>query len=185
VIGYSGRISNGKNVDQVLRLAEALPEYRFVVVGEGPFREKLEAGAPESVEFRDFLPREQLPEFLSSLSVFVTASTADTLGLSTLEANACGTPVVAADVPPFEDTIGHGNGHRFPYGDLDAMVAAVEACLDEDWDTRTAVERFSVTETMKQLETISREAAGVETSDDEAAVADSPAASGVAEAGTD
>jgi 1,2-diacylglycerol 3-alpha-glucosyltransferase len=185
VIGYSGRISNGKNVDQLLRLAEALPEYRFVVVGEGPFRETLEADAPESVEFRDFLPREQLPEFLSSLSVFVTASTADTLGLSTLEANACGTPVAAADVPPFEDTIAPENGHRFPYGDLDAMVEAVEACLDEDWDTRSAVERFAVTETMTQLESIYREAAGGEQAGETVAVTDSPASSGVAEAGTD
>jgi 1,2-diacylglycerol 3-alpha-glucosyltransferase len=185
VIGYTGRISHGKNVDEVLRLAEALPEYHFVVVGEGPFRETLEADAPDSVEFRDFLPREELPGFLSSLSAFVTASTADTLGLSTLEANACGTPVAAADVPPFSDTIGPENGHRFRYGDLDAMVEAVEACLAEDWDTRSAVERFSVTETIAQLETIYRDAAGVETAESTVAVGDSPASSGVAEAGTD
>jgi len=56
----------------------------------------------------------------------ITASTGDTLGLSTLEANACGTPVVAADVPPFDQTIGPENGARYAHGDLDAMAEAIE-----------------------------------------------------------
>ncbi|AGN01347.1 group 1 glycosyl transferase [Salinarchaeum sp. Harcht-Bsk1] len=185
VIGYSGRISNEKNVGELLRLADAMPDYRFVIVGEGPFRRRLEERAPDAVEFRDFLPREQLPGFLSSLSVFVTASTADTLGLSTLEANACGTPVAAADVPPFADTIGPENGRRFPYGDVDAMVDAVETCLDAEWDTRGAVERFAVSQTMAQLERIYREAAGAEPPATTPTAADSPTASGVAEPGTD
>src|SRR6056297_1530393 len=36
VIGYSGRLSMEKNVDQILRVAAELPEYDFVVVGRGP-----------------------------------------------------------------------------------------------------------------------------------------------------
>jgi len=95
-------------------------------------------GAPGNVRFRDFLPRENLPAFYSALDVFVTASTCDTLGLSTLEANACGTPV-AADDPPFDRTIGPDNGTRFDHGDLDDMERAVD-CLDGDRPTRAAVE---------------------------------------------
>ncbi|WP_248517293.1 glycosyltransferase [Salinarchaeum laminariae] len=185
VIGYSGRVSNEKNVGELLRLAEVLEDYRFVIVGEGPYRDRLEARAPDTVEFRDFLPREQLPGFLSSLSVFVTASTADTLGLSTLEANACGTPVAAADVPPFDDTIGAENGRRFPYGDVTAMADAVEDCLQTERDTRGAVERFSVTRTMSQLESIYRDAAGIETPEPTSTSTETPASSSVAEAGTD
>ncbi|MFW6321295.1 MAG: glycosyltransferase, partial [Halohasta sp.] len=90
VVGYSGRMSRKKNVQEILRLADRLPEFRFVLVGEGPVRRSLERHAPDNVTIRDFLPRERLPVFYSSLDVFVTASTCDTLGLSTLEANACG-----------------------------------------------------------------------------------------------
>ncbi|NKE38130.1 glycosyltransferase family 4 protein, partial [Natronococcus sp. JC468] len=115
VIGYSGRLSMEKNVDEILRVADTLPEYDFAIVGDGPFRERLEREAPENVEIRGFLPREELPTFYSSLDVFVTASTADTLGLSTLEANACGTPVAATDAAPFDRTIGPDNGERFAY----------------------------------------------------------------------
>ena len=157
VIGYSGRLSPEKNVDEILRIAERLPEYEFVVVGEGPFRERLERHAPENVEFHDFLAREELPVFYSSIDVFVTASTADTLGLSTLEANACNTPVAAADVPPFDRTIGPDNGERFEYGDLEAMAGAIETCLKTDRTPRAAVERYSMHHTLKRLEGLYRD----------------------------
>ncbi|WP_049928579.1 glycosyltransferase [Halopiger goleimassiliensis] len=151
VIGYSGRLSMEKNVDEILRAAEELPAYDFVIVGDGPYRDRLERDAPENVEIRGFLPREELPIFYSSIDVFVTASTADTLGLSTLEANACGTPVAAADVPPFDQTIGAGNGERFAYGDLEAMVDCIETCLETTRDTRAAVEPYSVERTLEHL----------------------------------
>ncbi|WP_096390903.1 glycosyltransferase [Halopenitus persicus] len=154
VIGYSGRMTAKKNVDEILRLADDTPDYRFVLVGEGPEREPLERAAPENVTFRDFLPRAELPTFYSSVDVFLTASTCDTLGLSTLEANACGTPVAAADVPPFDETIGNANGARFAYGDVDDMKRAVEDCLRHDADTRDAVRRFSITRTIDELERI-------------------------------
>ncbi len=152
VIGYSGRLSMEKNVNEILRAAEELPAYDFVIVGEGPYRDSLERAAPDNVELRDFLPREELPTFYSSIDTFVTASTADTLGLSTLEANACGTPVAATDAPPFDRTIGPDNGERFAYGDLDSMVEAIETCLATDRETRAAVERYSVGYTMDHLE---------------------------------
>ncbi|MFC4989764.1 glycosyltransferase [Saliphagus infecundisoli] len=157
VIGYSGRLSMEKNVADVLAVAEELPDYEFVVVGEGPYREQLEAEAPDNVDFWDFLPRTALPTFYSSIDAFATASTADTLGLSTLEANACGTPVVAPDVPPFDRTIGPDNGERFVSGDVRSMATAVETCLRTDRDTRGGVERYAVDRTMSQLEGIYEE----------------------------
>jgi glycosyltransferase involved in cell wall biosynthesis len=153
-VGYSGRMTRNKNVDEILRLAERMPDVSFALVGEGPVRDALERDAPTNVTFSDFLPREDLPGFYSALDVFVTASTCDTLGLSTLEANACGTPVAAADVSPFDETIGEANGSRFAHGDLDDMERAVEDCLDGDRRTREAVEGFSVTRTIDELESI-------------------------------
>lgn len=159
VIGYSGRLSMEKNVSEILRLAHRLPEYEFLIVGEGPFRERLERQASENVEIREFLPREQLPTFYSSIDAFVTASTADTLGLSTLEANACGTPVAAVDAPPFDRTIGPENGERFERGNMTSMVETVEACLESDKHTRAAVERYSIHHTLDLLETVYRNVA--------------------------
>ena len=156
IVGYSGRMTIKKNIDEILHVAAETPDCRYVLVGEGPARPALERQALDNVEFRDFLPREQLPTFYSSLDVFVTASTCDTLGLSTLEANACGTPVAAANVQPFRETIGPENGARFEYGDLDEMQAAIENCLSTDRETRAAVERFAIDRTIDDLEAIYR-----------------------------
>ncbi|WP_247730119.1 glycosyltransferase [Halovivax limisalsi] len=160
VIGHSGRLSMEKNVEELLRVAERRPEYDFVVVGEGPRREALEGQAPANVELREFLPRRELPIFYSSIDAFVTASTGDTLGLSTLEANACGTPVAAADVPPFDETIGPDQGERFELGDVASMVDAVERCLSGSYDTRAAVEPYDVRHTLETLEQLYRDALG-------------------------
>ncbi len=157
VIGYSGRMSKKKNIGEVLKLAEQMENCRFVLVGEGPSRSTWEKKAPENVEFRDFVDREELPKYYSSMDVFITASTCDTLGLSTLEANACGTPVAAADVEPFSRTIQYENGARFDYGDIDDMEEAVRDCLENKRDTRGAVKDFSLEKTIDELEDIYEE----------------------------
>lgn len=155
VIGYSGRLSVEKNLDQVLEMAEMF-DGKTVIVGEGPQEERLKSQAPENVEFRGFLPRDELPGFYSGLDVFVTASTGDTLGLSTLEANACGTPVVAPDVPPFDRTINDENGVRFREGDPTDMLSAVHEAMERDFDTREAVRKYSLASTVESLEEIYR-----------------------------
>lgn len=150
-IGYSGRMSMEKNVEEICKLAEANSNWKFVLVGEGPQRERLENDAPENVEFRDFLEREELPKFYSSIDVFVTASTGDTLGLSTLEANSCNTPVVAADVHPFERTIKKGNGCRFDLGDIKDFQKKVEKVLKDDLNTREEAKKYSLNENVEKL----------------------------------
>ncbi len=150
-IGYSGRMSMEKNVEEICKLAEANSIWKFVLVGEGPQRERLEKSAPENVEFRDFLERQELPKFYSSIDVFVTASTGDTLGLSTLEANSCGTPVVAADVHPFERTIKEGNGCRFQSGNIQDFQKKVEKILETDLNTREEVKKYSLKQNIEKL----------------------------------
>ncbi|MFB6200292.1 MAG: glycosyltransferase, partial [Candidatus Nanohaloarchaea archaeon] len=145
LIGYSGRISKEKNVSRIVENAEKMPG-TVIIVGEGPLKKKIMRKAPDKVIFKDFLPREQLPAYYSALDVFVTASTGDTLGLSTLEANACGTPVVAPDVHPFDKTIGEENGERF---DLEgSMAEKVVTVLQGSYSCREAVRRFSLEKTV-------------------------------------
>jgi glycosyltransferase involved in cell wall biosynthesis len=150
-IGYSGRISMEKNVSQICKLAQKMPEHNFIIVGEGPKRKKVEQKAPENVEVKDFIEREKLPKFYTSIDVFLTASTGDTLGLSTLEANACGTPVVAPDVHPFNRTIQEQNGLRYEKGNIDKTKQKVKEALKKDWKTRKAVEKYSLNQNMDRM----------------------------------
>ena len=155
VIGYSGRLSNEKNVDQILKVAERFDE-TFIIVGEGPEKEQLQKNVPDNVIFRDFLDREDLPGYYSMLDIYITASTGDTLGLSPLEANACGTPVVAPDVHPFNNTIEEQNGERFEYGNLNDMEEKIRNCLEREYSSRESVRQYSMSKTIDQLEEIYR-----------------------------
>ena len=153
VVGYSGRVSYEKNIDRLVEFAEGF-EGSMVIVGEGPYREKVEKNAPQNVYFRDFLYREDLPGFYSGLDVFLTSSTGDTLGLSPLEANACGTPVVAPDVPPFNETIGEENGERFDIDDLSDIADTVSKALEKTYNCRSTVEKYSLANTIDKLEDV-------------------------------
>lgn len=156
ILGYSGRLSPEKNVDRLVRAAEEF-DGTVLIVGEGPEKERLIENAPQNVEFMDFLDRDKLPEFYSGIDVFVTASTGDTLGLSPLEANACGTPVVAADVYPFNETITSQNGRRFNLDKEDDLLEKIEEILNQNLSTREAVGKYSLKETINQLETLYQE----------------------------
>lgn len=153
IVGYSGRLSPEKNIDEVIEIASEI-EGSFLIVGEGPQKETLVSEAPENVKFMDFLDREKLPEFYSGIDLFVTASIGDTLGLSPLEANACGSPVVAPDVYPFNNTLGSQNGEKYDRDIEFDMVKKIKTALSKDYDTRGAVEKYSLSETINQLETL-------------------------------
>jgi len=151
VIGYSGRLSPEKNIDEVIEVADDI-EGSFLIVGEGPQKEHLVKNAPENVKFMDFLDREKLPEFYSGIDLFITASTGDTLGLSPLEANACGTSVVAPDVYPFNNTLNSENGEKYDRDREGDMKKKIEETLNKNYNTREAVKKYSLSQTIDQLE---------------------------------
>jgi len=156
VIGYSGRLSPEKNIDRAVSFADEF-DGSVVIVGEGPQEEDLKEIAGNNVYFREFLDRKDLPGFYSGLDAFVTASTGDTLGLSPLEANACGTPVVAADNAPFDETICAENGERFDLEEDESMAGAISRALSNNYNCRGAVEKYSLSSSINQLEEIYRD----------------------------
>lgn len=156
IIGYSGRLSPEKNIDEVIDIADEV-DGSFLIVGEGPQKQELVEDAPDNVKFMDFLDREKLPEFYSGIDLFVTASTGDTLGLSPLEANACGTPVVAPDVYPFNNTLNSQNGEKYSRDKEKDIKQKIEEAFSSNYRTREAVEKYSLSETINQVENLYRE----------------------------
>lgn len=149
VLGYSGRLSEEKKIDRLIDFFEGM-DGTLMIVGEGRDESRLRKKASDNVVFKDFLDREKLPEFYSGLDVFVTASDSDTLSLTTLEASACGTPVLAPDVHPFDKTI-DGNGECYTPGDRESFLENLEKILEGSYDTRKHVERFSVEKSIDRL----------------------------------
>lgn len=97
VIGYVGRIAAEKQVHRFAELFD-IPNTRFVIVGDGPERARLEqefAGRP--VTFAGKLSGIELANAYAAFDAFVHFGTEETFGQTIQEAQASGLPVVAPE----------------------------------------------------------------------------------------
>jgi glycosyltransferase involved in cell wall biosynthesis len=132
-IVHLGRLRRYKSVEVVLRamlkVRERLPAAKLVIIGDGPRRPALEReaarlGLGESVRFAGFLGGDALVEYLNRAHLLVNPSPKEGWGLTVVEANACGLPVVASDRPGLRDSVRDGEtGFLVPYGDDGAFAA--------------------------------------------------------------
>jgi len=81
-----------------------LPGWQLVIVGEGPERSNLQQeagtlGVAGRVRFAGSHPHTALPRFYSAADVMILASSREGWANVLLEAMACGTPVVASNIP--------------------------------------------------------------------------------------
>ncbi len=142
LIGYFGRLKRYKSVDHLLRAAalvrKEIPGLKCVIVGEGDDRPRLEGvaaglGLDDVVTFTGYVSEERKVDLLQEMWVMVTTSSKEGWGLTVLEANACGTPVIASDVPGLRDAVRDGEtGILYPYGDVDRLAAAMRTVLNDD-----------------------------------------------------
>lgn len=98
-----------KRVDRIAGAFAALPGRRLVVVGDGPEAGRVRAAAGSNVEFVGEVPREQLRALMQGARAFLFAAEED-FGIVPLEAQACGTPVIALAKGGTAETIQPVNG---------------------------------------------------------------------------
>ena len=141
-IGYLGRLEAYKRVDVFLRAAAVLrqscPELEVLVIGRGTAEESLRELAEElhladCIRFTGFVSDEERDDLLSSCRVCVCPSEKEGWGLTVIEANAHGTPVVASDAPGLRESVRHGEtGLLVPIGDDKACAEAIASLLEDD-----------------------------------------------------
>jgi glycosyltransferase involved in cell wall biosynthesis len=71
-----------------------MPQKRLVVIGEGADFEKIKARASSNVQLLGYQPNEVVRDYLQRAQAFIFAAEED-FGIAPLEAQACGTPVIA------------------------------------------------------------------------------------------
>jgi glycosyltransferase involved in cell wall biosynthesis len=139
---YVGRLEPYKRIDLLLhamaRIRDVVPGADLVVIGRGSERLRLEALARElgleaKTRFAGFVTDDERDALLAQARVCVCASEKEGWGLTVIEANALGTPVVASDAPGLRDSLRHGQtGYLAPSGDVDAFAARIAELLTED-----------------------------------------------------
>jgi glycosyltransferase involved in cell wall biosynthesis len=88
------RLVGYKRIDLLVNAFHHLADQRLTVLGNGEEMDRLRAIAPPNVRFLGRLPDEQVVRELQSAKAFLFAAEED-FGISPVEAQACGTPVIA------------------------------------------------------------------------------------------
>jgi glycosyltransferase involved in cell wall biosynthesis len=150
LVAYLGRIKRYKRVDHVLRACkivfEGFPTARLVVVGSGDYLPRLvrltaDLGIADRVDFTGFVSESEKIAVLRKAHVVVNPSSKEGWGVTVTEANACGTPVVASNVPGLRDAVVDGRtGFLVKYGDIAGFAARISEILAGD-QLRAALSR--------------------------------------------
>ncbi len=135
------RLRRYKSLDIAIRafalIAEELTEARLQIVGRGPDENRLRRlvrrlGLADRISFRGFLSWDELVRTLHRCHLFLNPSPKEGWGLTVVEANRCGVPVVASDRPGLRDSVRDGEtGFLVPYGRPEAFAAAALRVLGD------------------------------------------------------
>lgn len=136
VIGTIARLSPGKGHDSLIEamqpLADAPDNLKFLWVGDGPLRSRLEdrltrLGLSDRVTLVGLVPPEQIPQYLSAMDVLVHPSYWEGLSRALPQAMLAGLPVVSYDVDGAREVVRHGqNGYLIRTGDTEQLTWAIE-----------------------------------------------------------
>lgn len=133
-IAYLGRLKKYKGVDLVIKALAAMRRTDAVleIAGAGDYRPALERlvdslALRERVRFLGFVTEAEKLALLRRAWVVSLASPKEGWGLTNVEAEACGTPVVASNSPGIRESVRDGEtGFLVPHGDIGAMAAAFD-----------------------------------------------------------
>ncbi|MEX3920476.1 glycosyltransferase family 4 protein [Paraburkholderia sp. BR10936] len=147
----ASRLVPYKKIDLIVEAFARMPERRLVVIGDGPDMHKVRAKATPNVEVLGYQPFAVLHDRMRRAKAFVFAAEED-FGISVVEAQACGTPVIAfgkgGALETVRDTGSRPTGIFFEEQNADAIIDAVESFESDPGrfraeDCRANAERFS------------------------------------------
>ncbi len=144
----SSRMVPYKKMDLIVEAFSKMPDKKLIVIGDGPDYKKIKALAAPNIEFKGYLPFNELVKYLQKARAFVFAAIED-FGMLPVEAQACGTPVIAyGKGGSLETVIDKETGILFNEQTVESLIdgvlrfESIEHTLNY-FDIRTHAESFS------------------------------------------
>lgn len=171
IVFFVGRVDREKRLDVLLKAVQLMhrPDLQCVIAGNGAALQGLKALVQElelgqNVLFTGFVPNEDLPSLLSSVDIFAMPSEAELLSIATLEAMACGLPILAARAMALPELVSEDvNGFLFNPGDakdaarcLGLMADHPERWLEMGQASLEKVQQHSLDRGLSQYEDLYR-----------------------------
>jgi glycosyltransferase involved in cell wall biosynthesis len=141
-----------KNIPLIIEAFARHPERKLVVIGDGPDLARIRHFAPHNVSILGYQSEEVVTDYLSRCRAFIYAALED-FGIAPVEAQACGTPVIALNSGGTAETIrgldrSQPTGVLFERQTVADLVGAIDTFEEVEGDIKTAhcraqAERFS------------------------------------------
>jgi alpha-1,6-mannosyltransferase len=142
---YVGRLDGEKKPDVVVDAFRHLPRAlgaRLALLGEGPLKGELAAIGDDRIIMPGYMRnRAELARWLASADVYVSAMADETFGISIVEAQASGLPVVGVAAGAMLDRVTGTMGRLGPVGDAVAMAANILSVIFSDRDMMASAAR--------------------------------------------
>ena len=126
---YAGRLDREKRADVVVEAFRRLParlNAQLLLAGDGPLREEILALGDRRIHAPGYVAdRALLARLLASGDLYVSAMADETFGISIIEAQASGLPVVGVAAGAMVDRVCPATGRLGPVGDAGAMAANI------------------------------------------------------------
>ena len=137
LVAYVGRVKRYKQIDHLVRafkkVKEKVPDAELIVAGKGDAHEEILRLARKlgvAITCLKEVSEEEKVSILQRAWVFVATSMKEGWGISVIEANACGTPVIAYNTPGLKDAVKDGEtGYLVPYGDIEKLASKIVEIL--------------------------------------------------------
>jgi glycosyltransferase involved in cell wall biosynthesis len=136
VVLFAGSLIERKGVRTLIEAMALLrprhPDWRLVVIGDGPQRKALEAlaGPSDFVRFTGGLVPAEVARWMRRAGLFALPALEEGQGVAMLEALASGTPCVASNVGGIPEILSPEWGALVPPGDPRALASALQALIE-------------------------------------------------------
>jgi glycosyltransferase involved in cell wall biosynthesis len=141
-----GRLVDYKRTDIIVEAFNRMPSKRLIIIGHGPDFRKIIRKANSNVQVLGYQPVEKLREFMQQTKALLFAADED-FGIVPVEAQACGTPVIAFGKGGVLETVNENRtGVFFHEQNADAIIDAVSRFEELSFDyseIRKYAEQFS------------------------------------------
>lgn len=136
-----------KRIDLIAQAFASMPDKKLRIIGDGPDYDKISAIAAQAdnIELLGYCSGNTLRQQLRGAEAFIFAAEED-FGIAPIEAQACGTPVIAYGKGGALDTVVAESGVFFPHQNVQSLVDAVNSFEQQHFSRqqcRANAERFS------------------------------------------
>ena len=150
---YFGRLKKYKSVNHFIEafkiISDKYPNAKLHLIGRGDYQPQLEEltkklNISDKTTFHGFVSEEKKVELLQKAHIVVNTSMKEGWGITNIEANACGTPTISANVPGLRDSVKDGeSGLLYEYSNIDLLAEKMDYLLSNP-DTLNKISQGAV-----------------------------------------